>query len=101
MACRGGVFLALVLLFDMPPRVLHVSLACWHSAPGCDFYYGNGAKVTSSQLLGSRKVWRLQNVDLGGRYLILLDCQLVGGLILLGQGTCGWPYLLWLGPVSF
>ena len=44
-------------------------------------------------------------MDSGGLYLILLACQLVRGLILLGQGPCGFsggqPYLVRLVPVSF
>ena len=39
MAWSGGAVLEPVLLFDMPPPVLHASLACWLSTLGCNVYF--------------------------------------------------------------
>ena len=53
---------------------------------------GLGSPSTDSWVLGCmrkpRKAQRPWNADFGGLCLILLACQLVRGLILLGQGPC-------------
>ena len=94
MACRGGVVLVPAQLCSRLLHVTHVSLA-YYSPPGGVIFsmvVGPGSPSVDSWVLGRmrklRSVQRLQNVDLGGLWLISPPCRLVKGLTLLDQGPC-------------